>query len=149
MNRRTFIKQAGASLALAGLTPLGFAQTTVDPQIKLTPAAEIEARVRKARPLLGGKIPADLADRLGATHYDGHYFLTTKPYLVEGAEAIHRLGMNVAKFWLREGKLPGYDYHSDWQIPLDARLVDVPGGPATPAQCASPTHRATEWSMFW
>ena len=94
-------------------------------QIKLTPAAEIEERVRKARPLLGGKIPADLADRLGATHYDGHYFLTDKPYLVEGAEAIHRLGMNVAKFWLREDKLPGYDYNSDWQIPLDARLVDV------------------------
>ena len=33
--------------------------------------------------------------------------------------------MNVAKFWLREDKLPGYSYNSDWQIPLDARLVDV------------------------
>lgn len=125
MDRRTFIKNASAGLALAGLTPTSFAQTTFDPQIKLTPAAEIEERVRKARPLLGGKIPADLADRLGTTHYDGHYFLMNKPYLVEGAEAIHRLGMNVAKFWLREDKLPGYDYNSDWQIPLDARLVDV------------------------
>ena len=92
---------------------MGFAQTTVDDQMQLTPAAEIEERVRTARPLLGGKIPANLADRLGTTHYDGHYFLTQKPYLVEGAEAIHRLGMNVAKFWLREDKLPGYNYNSD------------------------------------
>ena len=91
----------------------------------LTPAREIEGRVRAARPLLGGKIPADFANRLGTTHYDGHYFLTQKPYLIEGAEKIHELGMNVAKFWLREDKLPGYGYNSDWQIPLDSKLVDV------------------------
>lgn len=125
MNRRTFIKNTTAGLALAGLSPMGFAQSAVEPSSGLTSAAEIERRVRAARPLLGGKIPADLADRLGTTHYDGHYFLTKKPYLVEGAEAIHKLGMNVAKFWLREDKLPGYSYNSDWQIPLDSRPVEV------------------------
>jgi hypothetical protein len=44
---------------------------------------------------------------------------------VEGAEKIHELGMNVVKFWLHEDSLPGYGYNSDWQIPLDSRLVDL------------------------
>ena len=93
--------------------------------LKLTPATEIEERVRSARPLLGGTIPRDLANRLGATHYDGHYYLTKKPFIVEGAEQIHKLGMGVAKFWLREDQLPGYGYNSDWGIPLDGRLVTL------------------------
>lgn len=92
----------------------------------LTPADEIRARVRRARPLHGGQLPADLRDKLGLTHYDGHYHLTNKPFLIEGAEAIHRLGMNVAKFWLREDELPGYAYNSRLKEVLHGgRLVDV------------------------
>jgi len=125
ITRRQFLQQTGAVAALASLAPANLFAADGPPKTSLTPAAEIEERVRAARPLLGGKIPADLARRLGATHYDGHYFLTQKPYLVEGAEALNRLGMRVAKFWLREDKLPGYGYNSDWQIPLDSRLVDV------------------------
>ena len=125
ITRRTFLRQTGAGAALAALAPTQFSAAANAPDFPLTPAAEIEERVRQARPLFGGKIPADLADRLGATHYDGHYFLTQKPYLIEGAEAIQRLGMRVAKFWLREDKLAGYNYNSDWRIPPDARLVDV------------------------
>ena len=125
ITRRQFLQQTGAVAALASLTPANLFAADNPAKAGLTPAAEIEERVRAARPLLGGKIPADLARRLGATHYDGHYFLTPKPYLVEGAEALQKLGMRVAKFWLREDKLPGYSYNSDWQIPLDARLVDV------------------------
>ena len=125
MTRRKFLRHTGAGVAATALAPACLAGAAEPPRLQLTPAAEIEDRVRAARPLLGGKIPANLADRLGATHYDGHYFLTRKPYLIEGAEAIQRLGMRVAKFWLREDKLPGYSYNSDWQIPLDSRLVDV------------------------
>lgn len=123
LHRRDFLKQAGALAACAAVRPsLAFGET----QTALTPPAEIERRVREARPLLGGKIPADLNDRLGLTHYDGHYHLTDKPFLVEGAEAIHRLGMNVAKFWLSEDNLPGYGYNSDWSSALKfGRLVDV------------------------
>ena len=72
-----------------------------------------------------GKIPADLKNRLGVTHYDGHYHLTEKPFLIEGAEAIHRMGMNVARFWLSKKALPGYGYHRDWSPALNGRLVDV------------------------
>lgn len=123
IRRRSFLKHAGATAALVaiGKSAIFAAETP-----KLTSPAEIEKRVRAARPLQGGLIPADLKNRLGATHYDGHYHLTDKPFLIEGAEAIHRLGMNVAKFWLREDELPGYGYHSDWSTALKSgRLVDV------------------------
>ena len=95
---------------------------------ELTPAEEINPRVEAARPLRGGTIPGNLKDILGVTHYDGHYHLTDKPFLVEGADAIHRLGMNVAKFWLHEEGLPGYGYNTDatWKKSISTgRLVDV------------------------
>lgn len=123
ISRRTFLKQSAAFASLAALRP--WHSLTAASVPGLTDPAEIEARVKAARPLFGGGIPADLANKLGVTHYDGHYHLTDKPFLIEGAEAIHRLGMNVAKFWLREDDLPGYGYNSDWGIPLNGRLVDV------------------------
>jgi hypothetical protein len=95
---------------------------------KLTSAEEIRPRVEAARPLSGGTIPGNLKDVLGITHYDGHYHLTDKPFLIEGADAIHRLGMNVAKFWLYEEGLPGYGYNTDdnWKKSISSgRLVDV------------------------
>jgi len=126
ITRRKFFQQAGFGLAAAALTPSLIAQAAEQTGVKLTPAAEIEERVRLARPLLGGKIPSDLADRLGTTHYDGHYHLTDKPFIIEGAEKIHELGMNVAKFWLHEDSLPGYGYNSTLKEALKTgRLVDV------------------------
>ena len=124
MNRRRFFRQSALGAAAWAFSSRARAES-VEKKFRLTPAAEIEARVRTARPLQGGAIPGDLAARLGTTHYDGHYHLTSKPFLLEGAEAIHRLGMGVAKFWLREDDLPGYGYNSDWRMRLDGRLVDV------------------------
>jgi len=92
--------------------------------VLLTPPEEIERRVRKARPLLGGPIPADLKDRLGATHYNGRYFLTQEPYLIEGCKALLKLGMRVAKLWFGP-QLSGYSYNSDWKLSPAARLVEV------------------------
>jgi hypothetical protein len=93
-------------------------------KLHLMPPEEIEQRVRKARPMLGGQIPADLRDRLGATHYDGKYYRTQKPYLLEGCEALLGLGMRVAKLWFGN-QLPGYSYNSDWRLSPTARLVEV------------------------
>jgi hypothetical protein len=122
IQRRSFLKQSGAAALAALGSPLSAAANAPI----LTDSAQIEKRVREARPMSGGRIPADLKNRLGLTHYDGHYHLTDKPFLIEGAEAIHRLGMNVAKFWLREDELPGYGYNSDWSTALKSgRLVDV------------------------
>jgi hypothetical protein len=123
IHRRNLLKYTGAAAALA---VAGRTRTLARESRGLTPAEEIERKVNAARPLRGGRIPADLKDRLGATHYDGHYHLTDKPFIVEGAEAIHRLGMNVAKFWLREDDLPGYGYNSRLKEALPTgRLVDV------------------------
>ncbi len=120
--RRSFIRQAGALAAWSALRGRGMAAETT---ANLTPAAEVRERVRAARPLMGGKIPVDLKHVLGTTHYDGRYRLTDKPYLVEGAEKIHELGMGVAKLWLSEDKLPGYAYGSDWGDALNGDLVNV------------------------
>lgn len=126
ITRRHFLRQTGARIAAAALSPAFLAAAAETTGIKFTPAAEIEEKVRKARPLLGGRIPRDLAGRLGATHYDGHYHLTDKPFLIEGAEKLHELGMGVAKFWLQEDDLPGYGYHSKLKDVLPSgRLVDV------------------------
>jgi hypothetical protein len=142
--KNQFMKFIHSMLAAAGLVTLSHGQPvqpsgeTKNPNVrhsaapgakvagpKLTPTSEIESRIRAARPMLGGPIPADLAKRLGVTHYDGRYHFTDKPYLVEGAEKIHELGMGVAKFWLHEDDLPGYRYNSNWGIRFDQRLVDV------------------------
>lgn len=91
---------------------------------KLTAPEEIDERVRAARPLLGGPIPADLKRRLGATHYAGKYHLTSEPFLLEGCKALSRLGMGVAKLWFGND-LPGYGFNSDWKLSRSATLADV------------------------
>ena len=93
--RRQFLRQAGAAGLAASARSSLAAFAEEKPGVRLTPAAEIEERTRKARPLLGGTIPRNLADRLGVTHHDGHYLLTDKPFLVEGAEKISQFGMKV------------------------------------------------------
>lgn len=93
-------------------------------QLGLSSESEIEERVRAARPLLGGRIPADLKSRLGATHYDGRYYFSEKPYLLEGCDALQKLGMGVAKFWFGRS-LNGYNYNSEWNLTPETRLVDV------------------------
>jgi len=91
----------------------------------LTPADAIEEAVRKARPLLGGPLPPDFRDRLGATHYAGKYCLTDKPFLLEGCQALHDFGMGTCKLWF-ENSLPGYGFHSDWStLDRKGRLIDI------------------------
>lgn len=125
MKRREFIRNTSAVLGATAFTPPFTATAANESGPVLTPASEIEKRVLAARPSRGGRIPADFAKRFGATHYDGRYHFTDKPYLVEGAEKMHQLGMGVAKFWLHEDDLPGYRYNSDWGIPLQGPMVDI------------------------
>lgn len=121
MKRRDCLKSLSA--ACLGVNLINSAWSAPPPP-KLTPAKEIEERVRLARPLLGGPIPADLRQRLGATHYGGKYHLTHEPYLLEGCQALLKLGLGVAKLWFGND-LPGYGFHSDWKLSKSDRLVDV------------------------
>jgi hypothetical protein len=124
MHRRTFLTQSLAAASLPAALKAAAAPSRLP--AGLTDPAEIRRRTAAARPLAGARIPENLPRILGATHYDGHYHLTQKPFLIEGAEQIRGLGFDVAKFWLREDDLPGYGYNSDWSAALKTgRLVDV------------------------
>ncbi len=120
IRRRDCIKCLASTLGL----PFVMAANAVSPGPRLTPPEEIERRVRRARPLLGGAIPADLKDRLGAAHYNGKYYRTRRPYLLEGCDALLWLGMRVAKLFFGN-QLPGYGYNSDWKLSAESRLIDV------------------------
>ena len=93
-------------------------------QPTLTDPAKIQELVEKHCPSNHAPLPADLASRLGATHYAGRYFLSDEPYLLEGLAMLHGLGLKTAKLWLGRD-LPGYAFNSRWNLPKDARLVDV------------------------
>jgi hypothetical protein len=74
--------------------------------------------IQKSRPSKGGVIPADLKNRLGATHMDGQYCFTTEPYIIEGAKKMNELGYGILKVWFEkaEGNAKGYKYNSDWKL---------------------------------
>jgi hypothetical protein len=120
MQRRECLKRLAATLSL----PFAMAANAVPSVPRLTAPKDIEQKVRQARPLLGGQIPTDLRARLGATHYDGKYYRTQRPFLLEGCESLLGLGMRVAKLWFGN-QLSGYAYNSDWKLTPSARLVEV------------------------
>src|SRR5688500_17350539 len=93
-------------------------------QPTLTDAAKILQLIDKHRPSNHAPLPADLASRLGATHYAATYFLSAEPYLLEGLAMLLGLGFKTAKLWLGPD-LPGYAFNSKWNLPKNARLVDV------------------------
>lgn len=90
----------------------------------LTPPAEILEQVRPARPLHGGKIPADLKRRLGTAHVNGRYHFTDKPFLIEGAERVHQLGLGGIKLWFASIER-AYRFNSQWNLSADYSYVDL------------------------
>ena len=55
----------------------------------------------------------ELRDILGVTHTGGKYCLTTKPYLIEGAEKIQELGSRTIKLCFINSPAQ-YPFHSQW-----------------------------------
>lgn len=86
---------------------------------------EILEGVRGCRPLLGGRIPAGLGNgMLGTAHVSGRYFHTRKPFLIEGAEAVHGLGLGGIKLWM--ANVPtAYPHNSKWDLAADASFLDI------------------------
>jgi hypothetical protein len=85
---------------------------------------EILKIIDRYRPLRGATIPADIKHRLGATHVGGKYFLSDEPYLIEGAKKLHELGFGVCKLWFYK-QPSGYQYHSDWNLPVNVTLKQL------------------------
>ncbi len=59
-----------------------------------------------------------IREALGVTHVDGKYCLSRKPFLLEGADAISELGVQVIKLYLtlsdEEPAPQKYPFHTDW-----------------------------------
>ena len=80
--------------------------------------------IERHRPSKGGEIPKDLKYRLGATHVNGQYHLTNKPFIIEGAEKMQDLGYGILKLWFykADGQAHGYKYNSEWNLTPDISL---------------------------
>lgn len=105
MNRRSFIKTVGCSVALPSLAAA--TDSTED--------AAIRAKIEAHRPSRLAKLPSDFNARVGATHVAGRYHFTNKPYLIEGAEKLLELGTRLGKFWfMPHGGAHDYPFNSTW-----------------------------------
>ena len=76
-------------------------QTTNDPGKVVTPADSI-----------------NISEVFGVCHVGGQYHFTGKPFLIEGAEEILKLGSKCIKEWF-EHVNKKYPYNSSWSIDVD------------------------------
>lgn len=100
-----------------------------------TSERDIASIIDRSRPLKGAQIPADIGDRLGATHVGGKYFFTDKPYIVEGCERMASMGYRMVKLWFRKSG-GGYPFNSDWNLPDTVTLAELAQHPYW-AECFS------------
>jgi len=79
---------------------------------------QILEKINKSRPSLGGPIPKNFKNKIGATHMDGQYYFTKEPYIIEGAKKMNELGYGILKLWFSKanGNAGGYKYNSDWKL---------------------------------
>jgi hypothetical protein len=76
---------------------------------------ELSWRIDRNRPSRREWLPHDFSARFGAAHVAGKYFLTKKPFLIEGAERLIELGTRLGKFWFDcERPERSYPFHSEW-----------------------------------
>ncbi len=85
---------------------------------------EISAIIERNRPLNGAVIPADIGEKLGATHVGGKYYFTDRPYLVEGCDRMISMGYRVVKLWFRKSG-GGYPFNSEWNLPDTISLTEL------------------------
>jgi hypothetical protein len=83
--------------------------------------------IQKNRPSKRKVLPADLKNRLGATHMDGQYCFTSEPYIIEGAKKLNELGYGILKLWFAKGNgnAGGYRYNSDWKLTRTMTLKEL------------------------
>jgi len=112
MNRRAFLKIAVSSVAARGLlTQRALSQ----PALPSEEIQRIRNQIEAHRPSGLKELPADFRGRVGAAHVAGKYHLTTKPFLIEGAEKLLELGTRLGKFWfMPNGAAHDYPFNSQW-----------------------------------
>jgi hypothetical protein len=97
------------------------------PPAYITPSEEILERIKPFKPAVKTGLPADFSRRIGVTHVSGKYHLTDEPFLLEGANLIHRLGYKRLKLWFDPNKVQvAYPFNSDWSaLGEKPRLVEM------------------------
>ena len=90
----------------------------------VTPSDKVLKAVARTLPSKGGKVPADLADKLGAAHVSGKYYFTDKPFILEGCDDLIGLGFGGVKLWFTKIE-EAYPYHSEWNLPKGYSLTDL------------------------
>jgi len=106
LNRRRFLitSLSGASFILIRKTSFA-----------ALPDDEILARIQSSKPSNQQRLSKVLTQRIGSTHVAGKYYLTTKPFLIEGAEKLLSLGTKLGKFWLILRTVKSdYSFNSNW-----------------------------------
>lgn len=111
--RREFLGATAAAMA-AGAVVRG-----PDDGARSAPLPELPEGLKRAiaaaRPSRLSRLPADLPDRLGASHVGGLYHLTDRPFLVEGAERLIALGTRLVKFWFPpRDPAASYPWNARW-----------------------------------
>jgi len=113
-SRREFIRQ----LSLAALAaPVAVHTLRAGPAAATISSDEqkILDLINANRPGRLARLPADFNARFGATHSDGKYCFTPKPFLIEGAEKILALGTRLGKFWFSlDTSKKFYSFNSRW-----------------------------------
>lgn len=89
-----------------------------------TSDTDIPAIIERNRPLKGAVLPADIGEKLGATHVGGKYYFTGRPYLVEGCDRMISMGYKVVKLWFRKSG-GGYPFNSDWNLSDTLTLAEL------------------------
>jgi len=112
MNRRTFLKAAAGSIAIPALLKPSLA---AQPALSAAETERIREQIDSHRPSRLKKLPSSFTARVGAAHVAGKYHLTTKPFLLEGAEKLLELGTRLGKFWfMPHGAAHDYPFNSHW-----------------------------------
>lgn len=113
-SRRQFLRQLSVATLLSPLATPGLHAVTSS----TGPSSDEEkllAQINAHRPSRLSKLPADFNARFGATHSDGKYCFTSKPFLIEGAEKILALGTRLGKFWFSpDAAKRFYSFNSHW-----------------------------------
>jgi hypothetical protein len=125
MNRRSFMQTVAGGTGLLALDPVtAMSRPAAKATAKTAEDEKIQRLVDAHRPSRLKKLPRDFNARVGATHAAGKYHLTDKPFLIEGAEQLLKLGTRLGKFFLMPGSETAlYPFNSQWKS--NATLVDL------------------------
>ena len=113
-SRREFIRQLSLAALAAPMAVHTLRASPVPDAISEEDQSLLDL-INANRPSRLAQMPADFNARFGATHSDGKYFLTRKPFLIEGAEKILELGARLGKFWFAlDASKKFYSFNSHW-----------------------------------